>query len=86
MYDQRIRVVAADTGTFYGQAMTAGRHLHHRRRRDLRLLGGGGSATSAELYFPKRAVDGSGNVLVADRNNNRVRVVAGNTGTFYGPP
>jgi hypothetical protein len=47
--------------------------------------GDGGPATSAEFYFPEAsAVDGSGNVLVADRNNDRIRVVAESTGTFYG--
>ncbi len=36
--NDRIRVVAASSGTFYGQHMTAGRHLHGRRHRELRVL------------------------------------------------
>jgi hypothetical protein len=31
-------------------------------------------------------VDGSGNVVIADTGNNRVRVVAKSAGTFYGVP
>ena len=30
------------------------------------------------------AVDGAGNLVIADTGNNRVRVVAASTGTFYG--
>jgi NHL repeat len=32
------------------------------------------------------AVDHAGNLLIADYGNNRVRVVAERTGTFYGKP
>src|SRR5260221_679632 len=47
--------------------------------------GDGGRATSAELNPPEGvAVDGSGNVLIYDAGNNRVRVVAVHPGTFYG--
>ena len=63
---QRIRVVAARTGTFYGQAMTA---------RDIYTVAGdgrqgfsgdGGPATNAELNFPEGvAVDAAGNLLIA---------------------
>ena len=38
--------------------------------------GNGGAATSAELWAPTSvAVDGSGNIYIADKANNRVRVV-----------
>ena len=30
------------------------------------------------------AVDGAGNLVIADSDNDRVRVVAASTGTFYG--
>ena len=47
--------------------------------------GDGGPATSAELDDPLGvAVDASGNLLVADEGNNRVRLVATTSGTFYG--
>ena len=81
----RVRIVAASTGTFYGQAMTA----------DIYTIAGdgtqgssgdGGPATSAELGQPEElAVDHHGNVLIADNANDAVvRVVAEETGTFYG--
>src|SRR5262249_25327804 len=44
-----------------------------------------GPATQAELNGPRAvAVDGHGNLVVADHGNNRVRVVAASTGNFYG--
>jgi hypothetical protein len=84
--NNRIRVVAATTGTFYGQAMTAG---------DIYTVAGccpnggfsgdGGPATAAELFLPTHAtVDSHGNLLIADSGNERVRVVAASSGTFYG--
>src|SRR6516225_1254900 len=66
----RVRVVAADTGTYYGQPMTAG---------DIYTIGGtgaqgfsgdGGPATGATLHYPQGVtVDGSGDVLVTDSGN-----------------
>ena len=80
-----VDVVAARTGTFYGQKMKAG-HLYVVAGTGTRgYSGDGGQATSAELDFPQGvAVDGAGNILIADRLNNRIRVVAVGTGTFYG--
>ena len=47
--------------------------------------GDGKPAARAELNGPQGlTVDGSGNVVVADTGNYRVRVVAAGTGTFYG--
>src|SRR5207245_3225854 len=47
--------------------------------------GYGGPASSAELGSPRQAaVDGAGNLVIADSGNNRVRVVAASGGTFYG--
>ena len=88
-FNQRVRVVAASTGTFYGQPMTAG---------DIYTVAGhgngtggfsgdGGPATSANLNNPNAvAADAAGNLLIADTTNNRIRVVAHGTGTFYGQP
>jgi DNA-binding beta-propeller fold protein YncE len=48
-------------------------------------LGNGGPATSAKLNNPQSvAVDGAGNLVIADSYNNRVRVVAASTDGFYG--
>jgi sugar lactone lactonase YvrE len=84
-HNNRVRVVAESTGTLYGQAMTAGdiytvvgdgRRGYH---------GDGGPATSAKLYSPDAAmVDSAGNLVIGDTGNERVRVVAESTGTFYG--
>ncbi len=83
--DQRIRVVAASTGTFYGQAMTAGNIYTVAGDGSTGFSGDGGPATSAELSAPTGvAVDAARNVLIADSNNQRIRVVAATTGTFYG--
>ena len=42
--------------------------------------GDGGPATSAELYYPSGvAIDGSGDVFIADTNNFRIREVASST-------
>ena len=90
--NNRIRVIAQSTGTFYGVDMTAG---------DIYTVAGsgtapspagtfggdGGAATSAGLNQPTAVVaDQSGNLVVADNGNLRVRVVAESTGTFYGLP
>ena len=84
-FNERVRVVAASTGTFYGQAMTAGHIYTVAGDGTLGFAGDGGLATSAELQFPGYlAVDAAGNVLLSDTSNNRVRVVAATTGTFYG--
>jgi ribulose-5-phosphate 4-epimerase/fuculose-1-phosphate aldolase len=82
----RVRVVAATTGTFYGQAMTAGDIYTIAGDGMKRFSGDGGPATSAGLSCTAVAVDAAGNLVIADIVNNRVRVVAATTGTFYGQP
>jgi hypothetical protein len=47
--------------------------------------GDGGPATAAELANPAAvAIDRAGNVAVSDSDNDRVRLVAARSGTFYG--
>src|SRR6516162_8259492 len=83
--NNRIRVVAAATGTFYGQQMTAGDIYTIAGTGTLGFSGDGGAAASAGLAVPAGvAVDRSGNVVIADFGDNRVRAVAAATGTFYG--
>ncbi|HET7246189.1 MAG TPA: hypothetical protein VFJ07_15260 [Streptosporangiaceae bacterium] len=85
IFDSRIRVVAAATGTFYGRAMTAGDIYTVAGNGTFGFSGDGGPATSAELRFPQAvAVDRAGNLVIADTHNNQIRVVAAATGTFYG--
>ena len=85
--NQRVRVVAASSGTFYGQAMTAGDVYTIAGNGTGGFSGDGGPAASAEFKYPGGVgVDGNGNLLIADTDNNRVRVVAATSGTFYGQP
>jgi hypothetical protein len=82
-YNNRVRVVAVTTGTFYGRAMAAG-DIYTVAGGGTAGLGDGGPATAAELAHPSSvAVDGSGNLVITDTNDQRVRVVAVKTGTFY---
>jgi hypothetical protein len=92
--NERVRVVAEATGTFYGRAMTKGDIYTVAGNGTFGFAGDGGPATSAEFHNPDSvAVDGAGNIAVADTDsgttqfdmgNNRVRLVAAATGTFYG--
>jgi hypothetical protein len=83
----RVRVVAARTGTFYGSRMKAG---------DIYTIAGDGSgavtgimngvpATRAAVASPLGvAIGRDGCVLIAAAGQNRVRVVAERTGRLYG--
>jgi hypothetical protein len=65
----RVRFVAARSGTFYGQSMTAG---------DVYTIGG-----PSELSDPTdAAIDASGNVLVADAGNGDVKQIAASNGVL----
>jgi hypothetical protein len=83
--NQRVRVVAAGTGRFYGMAMKAG-HIYTVAGDGTRGFAGNGVlATHAELNEPAGVVkDAAGNLVIADVGNDRVRVVAVSAGTFYG--
>jgi hypothetical protein len=84
-YNERIRVLAANTGLFYGQAMTVGDIYTIAGNGTQGFSGDGGPATAAELNTPLRTtVDAAGNVLISDSFNQRLRVLAVGTGTFYG--
>ena len=77
--------MAAATGTFYGQAMTAGDIYTIAGNGHPGFSGDGGPATAAGLYKPLRVmVDAAGNLVLSDERDNRIRVVAAATGTFYG--
>ncbi len=82
---QRVRVVAASTGTFYGTAMTAGDIYTIAGNGTAGFSGNGGPATSAEFSrVDGVTVDRHGNALVTDIRNNVVWAIAARTGTFYG--
>ncbi|MBO0817033.1 MAG: hypothetical protein J2P30_18055, partial [Actinobacteria bacterium] len=82
--NNRVRVVASETGTFYGRAMTTGDIYTVAGDGSRSFSGDGGPATSTGVAFPAGvAVDGAGNLVIADTYNWRIRVVASKTGTFY---
>ncbi len=73
MYNNRVRMVNASTGVI---STVAGNGTQG-------YSGDGGAATSAELNWPSAVVlDSSGNLYIADSNNNRIRVVNASTGVI----
>ena len=83
--DNRVRVVAVHTGRYYGTSMTAGDIYTEVGTGVAGYSANGTRATSAELSGPADTVeDGSGNLVIADAGNHRIRVVAEHTGTYYG--
>jgi hypothetical protein len=85
-FNNRVRMVPARAGTFFGQRMRAGDiYTIAGAGGALGYAGDGGPARKARLALPGGlAVDVHGNVLVADNANGRVRVIAARTGRFYG--
>jgi trimeric autotransporter adhesin len=74
----RRAAIAEKTGTFYGQAMTTGDIYTVAGDGNRGFSGDGGPATSAEFAAPDGlAIDGAGNLVIADYNNNRIRQVTG---------
>jgi trimeric autotransporter adhesin len=70
-YNHRIRMVMLSAGIISTVAGTG----------SYGYSGDGGLATSAKLYYPYFvAIDASGNIYIADTNNNRVRMVTLSTG------
>src|SRR5262249_5942749 len=73
------------TGTLYGKKMTAGDIYPVAGNGAVGFSGDGGPALKAEFDLPVGVrVDGTGNLVIADDDNLRVRVVAVKTGTSYG--
>ena len=73
------------TGTFYGQKMLAGHVYTVAGDGGYGGGGDGGPATAANMDKPTAvAVDGAGDLVIADSRDWRIRVVAGRTGAFYG--
>src|SRR6185437_809645 len=80
--NDRVRVVAARTGRFYGQQMAAGHIYTIAGDGNVSGSGDGGPATKAAVAPSAVAADRAGNVIIGDRA--RLRVVAVKDGTFYG--
>ena len=80
-----IRYVANTTGTYFGRSMIAGDIYTIAGDGTSGYSGDGNSATSAELSYPQTvALDGAGDVVVADSNNSAVRFLPASSGTYYG--
>ncbi|MBC7545298.1 MAG: hypothetical protein H7338_21445 [Candidatus Sericytochromatia bacterium] len=82
----QVRFIPAVGGFRYGQAMTAG-NIYTIAGTTFGFLGDGGLGTAARLFSPiDCAFDASGNIYVADMNNQRVRLInsAGFISTFAG--
>jgi hypothetical protein len=79
--NDRVRVVAATAGAFYGQAMIAG-HMYSVYsvagvRGAMGFSGDGGPATKAELFNPGGvALNKTGGLVIADTGNHRIRAVS----------
>jgi sugar lactone lactonase YvrE len=76
-----VRMVAAQSGTFYNVAMTAGKIYTIAGTSVIGNTGDGGPAISAKLSGPQAiAVDKDDNLYIADTMNNRIRKVDVSTG------
>ncbi len=77
-------MIAARSGAFYGQQMTAGDIYTIAGDGSYTYSGDGGPATAAGMGPGQVAVDKAGNVLIGDVGNCRLRALAARSGTFYG--
>jgi len=76
--NNRVRVLAEANGTFYGIPMTTGDIYTVAGGAIGGFAGDGRRGILAELNQPTGvAVDGAGNLLIADSGNSRIREVAG---------
>lgn len=70
-------VVAGTTGTFYGQAMTAGDIYTVAGDGSTGYAGDGVPGPDAALYGPRQvAVNGAGDLLIADIQDYRIREIS----------
>src|SRR5262249_31617958 len=75
--------LAIRAGRFYGRAMRAGKV--YRISGGPGFAGDGGPMAQAKFNDVQGiTTDGSGNLVIGDTGNHRVRVVAARSGTFYG--
>jgi trimeric autotransporter adhesin len=83
--NNRVRMVPALSGTYFGRVMSAGGIYTLAGTSTAGYSGDGGSASGAELSSPTGiAVDSLGNVYIADRGNQRVRMIVEHSGNYFG--
>jgi hypothetical protein len=79
-----VRIIAAQSGQFYGISMTAGHIYVLAGNQICGTAGNGATATTAETCPQSLAIDQSGNVIIT--GYGRLQVLATKSGTFYGVP
>ncbi len=78
-------LIAGTSGTFYGQAVTAGNtYLIAGGTFDVGTTQSGVPATSTFVFPRGLALDPAGNLVLPDGEFHVIRVVARTSGTFYG--
>lgn len=83
--NNRVRMVPALSGTYFGRAMSAGDIYTLAGTNTVGYGGDGGLASAAELNSPAAvAVDSRGNVYITDETNQRVRMIVEHSGTYFG--
>lgn len=83
--DHAVRFIPENSGTFFGQTMTAANIYTIAGDGVAGNTGNSGPATSAELSLPSGvAVSSSGNLAIADASNNNIRFVPSTSGTYFG--
>lgn len=83
--NHRVRMIARQSATIFGQAVTAGNIYTVAGAGTAGLSGNGGPATAAQLNSPEGvAIDFGGNLVIADTGNSMLRVVARDDSTPYG--
>jgi hypothetical protein len=81
-HDDAVRFLPASSGTFYGQSMTVGDIYAIAGNGTDSFAGDGGPGTAAELSEPTAVAMMPGeDVLIADQDNNRVRLLSGSVPT-----
>jgi hypothetical protein len=81
----RVRVLAARSATLFGRAMTAGDLYTVAGTGVCGSAGQGGPVAAAQLWNPAAvAVDGAGDLLVADDGDQSVLLAPARSGTYYG--
>jgi DNA-binding beta-propeller fold protein YncE len=83
--NQRIRFIPAADGTYFGQAMTTNYIYTIAGNGSAGYLADNVSATSTQINNPSDVrVDASGNVVIADKTNSRIRFIPTTDGTYFG--
>ncbi len=86
-FNNSVRMIPAATANCFGVNMTAGSIYTVAGNGAAAYTGDSGPATSATINNPYAiAVDGNGDLFIADTGNNAIRFVPATTGTYFGLP